>query len=178
MGADGEADQRFFGAGVQRKAASSWHSTRAVELLNRSPFAWFERAILNMVAYQGVADIAGKSASATNVRIIIAIMPLVPALLSLVFASETLTVGVSVGGLLPIIGPVVLTSHGDPASLLQSGTRTGDALMLAAKIAHATCVVPPRRRACRCPSGNRSPRRPGLPSCSLCRGIGSRLRRQ
>ncbi|MFB9126146.1 DMT family transporter [Paraburkholderia dipogonis] len=98
-------------------------------------------ALLGMVIYQGFAYLAGKTTTATNMGVIIAIMPLVSAILNAAVNEEAITSGVFVGGLLSIGGIVFLISHGHPANLLDNGIRFGDGLMLAATVSYAAYGV-------------------------------------
>lgn len=93
--------------------------------------------LLGMVIYQGFAYLAGKSTSATNMGVIIAIMPLMSAILSMFVNGEAITSGVLSGGILSVVGIIFLLSLGHPLSLLKAGVRIGDGLMLAATFAYA-----------------------------------------
>ncbi|MFM0626816.1 DMT family transporter [Paraburkholderia xenovorans] len=97
--------------------------------------------LLGMVIYQGFAYLAGKTTSATNMGVIIAVMPLVSAILNAIVNGEAITSGVFAGGVLSVGGIVFLISHGHPTSLLESGVRVGDGLMLSATVAYATYGV-------------------------------------
>lgn len=92
---------------------------------------------LGMAMYQGLAYEAAKSTSATNMGIVVALMPLLSALLASLFAGEALTVSRIGGAVLSLAGLLILSTHGHPAELLRGAAHFGDALMLIAVTANA-----------------------------------------
>lgn len=112
--------------------------------------AWRQRAVvaahwprllllgaLGMAMYQGLAYEAARTTSAVNMGVTVALMPLVSACLSSLFAGERLSSARIAGGVLSLLGLVVLSSHGDPARLFNGGVHIGDALMLIAVTSNA-----------------------------------------
>ena len=119
-----------------------------------SPFllraVWRQRAIvaahwpklaflgfLGMGMYQGLAYEAAKSTSAINMGVVVALMPLLSALLSSFFAGEALTVSRVGGAGLSLVGLLFLSTHGHPGELLNGAAHFGDALMLLAVASNA-----------------------------------------
>ncbi|NYE22436.1 DMT family transporter [Pigmentiphaga litoralis] len=101
----------------------------------------FVLSMLGMVLYQCLAYVAASTTTATNMGIVISLMPLLAVVLSVLILREVITVGAVLGGLLSIAGLAYLLSHGDPASLLTAGVRLGDGLMLLASLAYAGYAV-------------------------------------
>ncbi|MET1026445.1 MAG: DMT family transporter [Dongiaceae bacterium] len=102
-------------------------------------------ALLGMVMYQGLAYVAAKSTPATNMGIILSLVPLITMALSIPFLRERPTFGAVLGGILSLLGLVFLISRGDPASLLSTGIGEGDLIMLIAALAYAGYGVSLRR---------------------------------
>ncbi|MFP1682046.1 DMT family transporter [Alloalcanivorax sp. C16-1] len=115
-----------------------WRQRRAVR-----PWFWHNvvLGLLGMVAYQTLAYYAGTTTSATNMGIILSLMPLLVLLLSAVLLAQPLTLGAVVGAVISLAGVVVLVSSGDPAALIAHGVNFGDLLMLLATLAYATYGV-------------------------------------
>lgn len=104
---------------------------------NRTIFRthWWRLAILGalgMAIYQGIAYAAARSTTAINMGVILALMPLMTALLASAFSAEPLTWPRILGTLVSLVGLVILTTAGDPMELLRGGLHIGDLLMLAA----------------------------------------------
>lgn len=112
-----------------------WRQRHAVR-----PWFWHNvvLGILGMVAYQTLAYYAGITTSATNMGIILSLMPLLVLLLSAALLGQPLTPGAVFGALISLTGVVVLVSSGDPMALIAHGVNFGDLLMLLATIAYAT----------------------------------------
>ena len=119
-----------------------------------SPFllrsVWRQRAIvtahwpklaflgfLGMGMYQGLAYEAAKTTSAINMGVVVALMPLLSALLGNLFAGEALTAARVGGAGLSLLGLVFLSTHGHPGELLDGAAHLGDALMLVAVASNA-----------------------------------------
>jgi drug/metabolite transporter (DMT)-like permease len=107
--------------------------------------AWRQRAVvarhrlqlavlgaLGMVVYQSLAYEAAKTTTAVNMGVMLALMPLMSALLASLFAAERLSATRLAGGAVSLAGLVYLTSRGEPATLLTGGFHIGDGLMLIA----------------------------------------------
>lgn len=93
--------------------------------------------LLGMGMYQGLAYEAAKTTSAINMGVVVALMPLLSALLASFFAGEALTVSRIGGAGLSLAGLVFLSTRGHPGELLQGATHGGDALMLIAVASNA-----------------------------------------
>ena len=93
--------------------------------------------LLGMGLWQGLAYVAAKTTTATNMGILAAMVPLLTVLLSALILREPPSLGSIVGGVLAFLGVTVLLGRGDPLSLLQLQVALGDALMVAA----ATCYA-------------------------------------
>lgn len=100
---------------------------------------------LGMAAYQGLSYIAAHTSSAVNMGIIVALVPLMSALLSSALANEPLTRGCLVGGIISLLGVVYLLSQGDPGALLDTGFVIGDLVMFTGALAYALYSVMLRR---------------------------------
>jgi drug/metabolite transporter (DMT)-like permease len=109
---------------------------------NRAVLAgyWWKLAALGalgMVIYQSLAYEAAKTTTAVNMGVMLALMPLVSALLASALAGERLSASRLAGGAVSLAGLVYLTSHGEPATLLSGGFHMGDGLMLVAIAANS-----------------------------------------
>ena len=93
--------------------------------------------LLGMGMYQGLAYQAAKSTSAINMGVVVALMPLMSALLASFFAGERLTASRVGGAMLSLLGLLFLSTQGHPTQLLHGATHWGDALMLIAVAANA-----------------------------------------
>lgn len=101
---------------------------------------WLQLAVLSllgMVGYQSFAYEAAETTTAVNMGVILALMPLISALLASVLAAERLSFARVAGGLISLAGLVYLTSRGRPATLLTEGLHVGDGLMLLAATTNA-----------------------------------------
>ncbi|MEO8838725.1 MAG: DMT family transporter [Herbaspirillum sp.] len=94
-------------------------------------------SLLGMVLYQSLGYFAAEATSATNMGIIVSLMPLLTLLLAGLLLGESTSVGTLFGGLLSLGGLLVLISEGEPARLLTHGVGYGDALMLMATLAYS-----------------------------------------
>ena len=114
------------------------------------PSVWRQRALvdahwpklallgcLGMGMYQGLAYEAAKTTSAINMGVVVALMPLLSALLASFFAGEKLRTARIGGAGLSILGLVFLSTHGHPSELLHGAANWGDALMLIAVASNA-----------------------------------------
>jgi drug/metabolite transporter (DMT)-like permease len=101
--------------------------------------------LLGMVAYQGLAYQAAISTSATNMGILLALSPLLSALLSSFLAREPLTWGTVLGGAISFFGVIWLMTEGHPALIVHHAFGGGDGLMLLAVLANAMYGVLLRR---------------------------------
>jgi drug/metabolite transporter (DMT)-like permease len=101
---------------------------------------WWKLAALGalgMVIYQSLAYEAAKTTTAVNMGVMLALMPLMSAVLASLLAGERLSAARLGGGAVSLAGLVYLTSHGEPATLLSGGFHIGDGLMLVAIAANS-----------------------------------------
>lgn len=92
---------------------------------------------LGMGMYQGLAYEAAKTTSAINMGVMVALMPLLSALLASLLAGEALSAARVGGAGLSLLGLVFLSTQGHPGALLDGAAHAGDALMLAAVASNA-----------------------------------------
>ena len=97
----------------------------------------FILGVLGMAVYQSLAYFAAAITSATNMGIILSLMPLMSLALAIISLGQRLTIGALIGALVSFIGVLVVVSAGDLAVLAQHGVNGGDALMLIATLAYA-----------------------------------------
>ena len=93
--------------------------------------------VLGMAVYQSLAYFAAAITSATNMGIILSLMPLMSLAMAITSLGQRLTAGALVGALVSLAGVLLVVSAGDPAALLAHGLNTGDAMMLIATLAYA-----------------------------------------
>lgn len=93
--------------------------------------------LLGMGMYQGLAYEAAKTTSAINMGVVVALMPLMSAMLASIFAAEAITASRIGGALLSLAGLVFLSTHGHPTELLNGAAHIGDAIMLIAVASNA-----------------------------------------
>lgn len=93
--------------------------------------------VLGMAVYQSLAYFAAAITSATNMGIILSLMPLMSLTLAIATLGQRLSAGALLGALVSFAGVLVVVSGGDPAALLAHGLNLGDAMMLIATLAYA-----------------------------------------
>lgn len=103
----------------------------------------FVLGVLGMAVYQSLAYFAASITSATNMGIILSLMPLMSLTLSIAWLGQRLTFGALFGALVSFVGVLEVVSAGQPAALLQQGLNHGDLLMLVATLAYAvySCLL-------------------------------------
>ncbi|HEK1687494.1 TPA: DMT family transporter [Pseudomonas putida] len=103
----------------------------------------FVLGVLGMVMYQSMAYFAAGITSATNMGIILSLMPLMSLALSIAWLGQRLTYGASLGALVSFFGVLEVVSAGNPGALLNEGLNRGDLLMLVATFAYAlySCLL-------------------------------------
>lgn len=101
--------------------------------------------LLGMATYQGLAYTAARTASAVDMGVIQALMPLLAALLAGALSGERLTFWRMLGVCLSLAGVIVMTTHGRPGDLFEGADSVGDGLMLIAVSANALYGVLLRR---------------------------------
>ncbi|WP_263140896.1 DMT family transporter [Pseudomonas sp. RIT-PI-AD] len=87
---------------------------------------------LGMATYQGCAYLAAQTTSAVNMGVLVALMPLLSALLASALAGERLTPLRSTGTLVSLAGLLWLVARGQPERLWSGGMAVGDLWMLVA----------------------------------------------
>lgn len=93
--------------------------------------------VLGMAVYQSLAYFAASITSATNMGIILSLMPLMSLAMAIATLGQRLSIGALLGALVSFAGVLLVVSGGDPAALLAHGLNLGDAMMLVATLAYA-----------------------------------------
>jgi drug/metabolite transporter (DMT)-like permease len=94
-------------------------------------------AVLGMAIYQSLAYFAATITSATNMGIILSLVPIVTLAMSIITLGNRLTMGALMGAILSFIGVLFVVSQGSLAILLAHGVNMGDLMMLIATTAYA-----------------------------------------
>ncbi|MCX2897204.1 DMT family transporter [Pseudomonas mandelii] len=97
----------------------------------------FVLGVLGMAVYQSLAYFAATLTSATNMGIILSLMPLMSLAMAIISLGQRLTAGALAGALLSFAGVLVVVSSGSLGVLLEHGVNLGDAMMLVATLAYA-----------------------------------------
>lgn len=97
----------------------------------------FVLGVLGMAVYQSLAYFAATLTSATNMGIILSLMPLMSLTLAILSLGQRLTAGALAGAVLSFAGVLVVVSTGSLTALLSHGVNLGDAMMLIATLAYA-----------------------------------------
>ncbi|WP_426233262.1 DMT family transporter [Pseudomonas sp. TWP3-2] len=97
----------------------------------------FVLGVLGMAVYQSLAYFAATMTTATNMGIILSLMPLMSLAMAIVSLGQRLTAGTLIGAVLSFAGVLVVVSSGSLGALLQHGVNLGDAMMLIATLAYA-----------------------------------------
>ena len=97
----------------------------------------FVLGVLGMAVYQSLAYFAAIRTSATNMGIILSLMPLMSLAMAIISLGQRLTAGALAGALLSFAGVLIVVSSGSLATLLEHGVNLGDAMMLIATLAYA-----------------------------------------
>lgn len=97
----------------------------------------FVLGVLGMAVYQSLAYFAAAITSATNMGIILSLMPLMSLALAIISLGQRLTFGALIGAVVSFVGVLVVVSAGDLGALLQHGVNGGDLMMLIATLAYA-----------------------------------------
>ncbi|MGY2293236.1 DMT family transporter [Pseudomonas sp. SDO528_S397] len=93
--------------------------------------------VLGMAVYQSLAYYAATLTSATNMGIILSLMPLMSLTAAIISLGQRLTFGALAGAVLSFAGVLVVISSGSLSALLQHGVNLGDGMMLIATLAYA-----------------------------------------
>ncbi|MFP3516002.1 DMT family transporter [Pseudomonas sp. SIMBA_077] len=97
----------------------------------------FILGVLGMAVYQSLAYFAAALTSATNMGIILSLMPMMVLSMSIISLGQRMTSGALSGAILSFIGVLVVVSSGSLSGLLTHGLNLGDAMMLVATLAYA-----------------------------------------
>lgn len=97
----------------------------------------FVLGLLGMAVYQSLAYFAAPNISATNMGIVLALMPVMSLILAVLALGHRLTMGAVAGSLFSFIGVLIVITSGDLTSLAKQGIGGGDAMMLVATFAYA-----------------------------------------
>ncbi|MDH0734087.1 DMT family transporter [Pseudomonas sichuanensis] len=97
----------------------------------------FVLGVLGMAIYQSLAYFAAGITSATNMGIILSLMPLMSLALSIAWLGQRLSYGALLGALVSFFGVLEVVSAGQPSALLHQGLNSGDLMMLVATFAYA-----------------------------------------
>ncbi|OOF30843.1 DMT family transporter [Salinivibrio proteolyticus] len=99
-------------------------------------------ASLGMVINQSVAYFAAQTTTATNMALIMSLVPMLSLLFSVWFLNQPLTRIAIAGAILSFSGLGYMLTQGQPLALLESGVTVGDGLMLICASAYALyCVL-------------------------------------
>ncbi|WP_027250743.1 DMT family transporter [Photobacterium halotolerans] len=99
-------------------------------------------AFLGMVLNQSLGYFAAPTTTATNMALIMSLVPLMSMFLSVPILKQKLSPLAMVGAVLSLGGLVLMLSHGDPSQLLAQGINQGDGLLLLAAFVYALyCVL-------------------------------------
>ncbi|MEQ7920591.1 DMT family transporter [Xanthomonas sp. WHRI 1810A] len=94
--------------------------------------------VLGMVIYQSLAYFAATITTATNMGIILSLVPIVTLAMSILTLGNRLTIGALLGAILSFVGVLFVVSQGSLTVLMAHGVNLGDAMMLIATVAYAT----------------------------------------
>ncbi|MGR5149393.1 DMT family transporter [Photobacterium alginatilyticum] len=99
-------------------------------------------ALLGMVLNQSLGYFAAETTTATNMALIISLVPLISMFLSVPLLGLRLLPIAIVGAVLSLAGLTLMLSHGDISNLAAQGITVGDALLLLAAFVYALyCVL-------------------------------------
>lgn len=93
--------------------------------------------LLGMAACQGLGYYAAAFTSATNMAIMLSLVPLLTLTLSALFLGDRPSGLAVLGGVISLCGILVVIGKGDPSALLSQGVGRGDGIMLSAVVAYA-----------------------------------------
>lgn len=110
----------------------------------------FILGVLGMAVYQSLAYFAATLTTATNMGIILSLMPLMSLAMAIISLGQRLTAGALVGAVLSFAGVLVVVSSGSLGALLQHGVNMGDAMMLIATLAYAIYSTLLKNGSCAC----------------------------
>ncbi|KAB0491869.1 DMT family transporter [Pseudomonas vancouverensis] len=97
----------------------------------------FVLGVLGMAVYQSLAYFAAGMTTATNMGIILSLMPLMSLTMAIISLGQRLTMGALAGAVLSFAGVLVVVSSGSLGALVEHGVNLGDVMMLIATLAYA-----------------------------------------
>jgi drug/metabolite transporter (DMT)-like permease len=97
----------------------------------------FILGMLGMFMYQCLAYVAAQTTTATNMGIVVTLLPLMSLGVSMLLLGEPVTIRGLAGCALSLAGLTYLLGHGNPIVLLQQGPVLGDGLMFLAVLCYA-----------------------------------------
>ncbi|MDO6500920.1 DMT family transporter [Photobacterium sanguinicancri] len=99
-------------------------------------------AFLGMVLNQSLGYFAAETTTATNMALIMSLVPLISMFISVPLLSSRLAPLAIVGAVLSLSGLILMLSHGDLSILIAQGINKGDMLVLLASFVYALyCVL-------------------------------------
>ncbi|PSW22056.1 EamA family transporter [Photobacterium sanctipauli] len=99
-------------------------------------------ALLGMVLNQSLGYFAAATTTATNMSLIISLVPLISMFLSVPLLGQRLLPTAVVGAVLSLAGLVFMLGHGDISNLVSQGITQGDGLVMLAAVVYALyCVL-------------------------------------
>ncbi|MGF1692074.1 DMT family transporter [Photobacterium kagoshimensis] len=99
-------------------------------------------AFLGMVLNQSLGYFAAETTTATNMALIVSLVPLISMFISVPLLNSRLTPLAIVGAVLSLAGLILMLSHGDLSVLVNQGINKGDMLVLLAAFVYALyCVL-------------------------------------
>ena len=97
----------------------------------------FVLGFLGMAVYQSLAYFAAPKTTATNMGIILSLMPMMSLTLAILVLGQKLTLGALFGSVVSFAGVLWVISEGNLTNLLHHGMNMGDAMMLVATLSYA-----------------------------------------
>ncbi|MEE9102700.1 MULTISPECIES: DMT family transporter [Pseudomonas] len=97
--------------------------------------------LLGMAVYQCLAYYAAALTSATNMGIILSLMPLMSLALAALLLGHRMSVAALLGALVSLAGVLLVITQGNPHQLLSHGVNLGDGMMIVATLAYGVYGV-------------------------------------
>ncbi|AGI24450.1 hypothetical protein H681_12900 [Pseudomonas sp. ATCC 13867] len=97
--------------------------------------------LLGMAVYQCLAYYAAALTSATNMGIILSLMPLMSLALASLLLGHRMSVAALLGALVSLGGVLLVITQGNPRQLLSHGVNLGDGMMIVATLAYGVYGV-------------------------------------
>ncbi|KJJ97892.1 membrane protein [Pseudomonas sp. 21] len=97
--------------------------------------------LLGMAVYQCLAYYAAALTSATNMGIILSLMPLMSLALASILLRHKLSIAALLGALVSLGGVLLVITQGNPRQLISHGVNLGDGMMIVATLAYGVYGV-------------------------------------